>query len=84
MSISENDALQPRASRLTNGFIRTRYVPPYPETQSRPARLRQADFVRLSFLEQKTALSLVQMATDTGLDLRGDEVENLLGVLIVS
>lgn len=56
-----------------------------PAKQSAPQRLNQPDFTRLSFLEQKTALSLVQFATqETSLDLSGDQVENLLGVLIVS
>lgn len=57
---------------------RTRAEPP-------PSQLSQDNFARRSFLEQQTALSLIQFSNDQqDLNLSSDQVENLLGALIVS
>ena len=50
-----------------------------------PRLLEQANFARRSFAEQQMALNLAQFASaNKDLDLGGDQVENLVGVLIVS
>lgn len=47
--------------------------------------LKQANFAKRPFIEQQLALNLAQLATDNKeLDLSEDQVENLIGVLIVS
>lgn len=49
-----------------------------------PSALSQANFTRRSIREQQTALSLAQFANaNPDLDLGGDQVENLVGALIV-
>lgn len=50
-----------------------------------PRQLAQANFARRSFREQQMALNLAQFASTTqDLDLGSDQVENLVGTLIVS
>lgn len=50
-----------------------------------PRPLDQANFARRSIREQKTALNLAQFAnTNQDLDLGSDQVQNLVGTLIVS
>ena len=50
-----------------------------------PRQLQQANFARRSFREKQMALNLAQFANaNTDLDLGSDEVENLVGTLIVS
>lgn len=51
----------------------------------KPSLLEQANFARRPFIEQQLALNLAQLASDNKeLDLSEDQVENLIGVLIVS
>lgn len=53
--------------------------------EPRPSQLSQDNFARRSFLEQQTALSLIQFSNEQkDLNLSSDQVENLLGALIVS
>ena len=50
-----------------------------------PSALQQANFARRSFVEKQLALNLAQFAAaNTDLDLGKDQVENLVGTLIVS
>lgn len=50
-----------------------------------PRQLAQANFARRSIREQKMALNLAQFANaNQDLDLGSDQVENLVGTLIVS
>jgi len=50
-----------------------------------PRQLEQANFARRSFVEKQVALNLAQFAGTNGdLNLGGDQVENLVGALIVS
>ena len=50
-----------------------------------PRQLDQANFARRSFREKKMALNLAQFANaNKDLDLGSDQVENLVGTLIVS
>ena len=50
-----------------------------------PRPLDEANFARRSFREKQTALNLAQFAnTNNDLDLGSDQVENLVGTLIVS
>jgi hypothetical protein len=50
-----------------------------------PRQLSQANFARRSFRDQQMALNLAQFAhTNQDLDLGSDQVENLVGTLIVS
>jgi len=50
-----------------------------------PSALQQANFARRSFVEQQLALNLAQFASaNKDLELGRDQVENLVGTLIVS
>jgi hypothetical protein len=50
-----------------------------------PRQLAQANFARRSFREKQMALNLAQFASaNKDLDLGSDQVENLVGTLIVS
>ncbi len=52
-----------------------------------PRQLEQANFARRSFVEQQVALNLAQFSKGVGnqdLDLGSDQVETLVGTLIVS
>ena len=50
-----------------------------------PSALQQANFARRSFVEKQLALNLAQFAAaNKDLDLGKDQVENLVGTLIVS
>lgn len=50
-----------------------------------PKPMEQANFARRSFRERQTALQLAQFASaHDDLDLGSDQVENLVGTLIVS
>ena len=52
---------------------------------SAPSALQQANFSRRSFVEKQLALNLAQFAgANKDLDLGEDQVENLVGTLIVS
>ena len=52
---------------------------------SAPSALQQANFARRSFVEKQLALHLAQFASaNKDLDLGQDQVENLVGTLIVS
>lgn len=50
-----------------------------------PRQLEQANFARRSFAEKQMALNLAQFASaNKDIDLGSDQVENLVGMLIVS
>lgn len=50
-----------------------------------PRQLQQANFARRSFRDKQLALNLAQFATSNkDLELGSDQVENLIGTLIVS
>ena len=52
---------------------------------SAPSALQQANFARRSFVEKQLALHLAQFASaNQDLDLGEDQVQNLVGTLIVS
>jgi len=54
-------------------------------TAKAPSALQQANFSRRSFVEKQLALNLAQFAgANNDLDFGRDQVENLVGTLIVS
>jgi len=53
--------------------------------RAKPSALKQANFAKRSFAEKQLALNLAQFAdANNDLDLGKDQVENLVGALIVS
>ena len=65
--------------RSENAFRRARIA------ADAPRQLEQANFARRSFIEKQMALNLAQFASaNKDLDLGSDQVENLVGTLIVS
>lgn len=55
------------------------------QTPNPPSALEQANFAKRSFNEQQIALNLTQFASENqDLNLGGDQVQNLVGTLIVS
>jgi len=56
-----------------------------PIETAKPSAMRQANFAKRSFAEKQLALNLAQFAdANHDLDLGKDQVENLVGALIVS
>lgn len=70
-----------RVQALRNEWVYKRARP----VAKPPSALKQANFARRSFAEQQVALNLAQFATENkDISLGGDQVENLVGALIVS